>query len=124
MNPESQVTAKPQVSTVRHARADQIHFSQGNIRHAEARHIDMRQGGIVVAVSENVTVSEGGIAVAFADTVKMDGSSISVAVARQISGDATVAFDARAALLFGITAGVVIWLLNRLLTLAKRSSTI
>lgn len=112
MSSESNPTTTPQ-GPPKQVQAERLELSHGQIQHAEARYIGVSQGGIAMAVSDMVTVERGGIAVAVADSVKIEQGSVGLAIAGEISGDATVLFDLRAAVLCGIIAGVVFRLLRR-----------
>jgi hypothetical protein len=92
--------------------ADVVSLMQGGIVTAEASTIEVTQGGILVAQGQDVTVNQGGAAVVIADHAQFKDSFVGFVAAQEVSGEAKILFDVRAAVVFGVVAGLVVGLFN------------
>ena len=89
-------------------KATTVQVMEGGIAMADAESIEVGSGGIALAKGGDITVKGGGVAVAIGQKVELDNASAVLVVAREVSGDAKILIDLRAALLFGAVLGVVI----------------
>ena len=103
-----------QQSGVGSVQADVVSLMQSGIVTAEASTIEVTQGGMLVAQGQDVTVNQGGAAVVIADHAQFEDSFVGFVAAQEVSGEAKILFDARAAVVFGVVAGLVAGLFNLL----------
>ncbi len=112
---------------VGYARAEAIDVTQGGVGLAQAEEVTIMAGGAVAVVGADVTIDAGGaqwvlarnsvdleqagVVVAAAPTVNMTNSIAGVILARNVNGNVRVMFDQRAAVVFGIAAGIVMGLI-------------
>ena len=93
--------------------AETVHLQQGGIMFAAANRIELTQGGIMQARGETVTLHDGGAGAVFARRAELENTSVLLLAAREVSGEAKVLFDLKAAILFGLVTGLVVGLLKR-----------
>jgi hypothetical protein len=103
------------------AKADSIRVEQGGIGNAKATLIQVEQGGIGLARGETVNVTGGGAFGVFAKTARLEQTSVVFLAAKEISGEARILFDWRAAAVFGLVTGLTLSLF-RLFTGRRASS--
>lgn len=96
-------------------KADTVHVVQGGILSAEADVIEVDQGGILWAAGQTVTLEQGSAGVVIAEQAELQGSSVVFVAARQVSGEARILLDLKAAIAFGLVAGVAASLVRALL---------
>lgn len=92
-------------------RADSVQVRQGGIGKAEAASVQVEQGGIGLVKAESVTVSDGGVFGVYAGTAHLEGTNVALLAAKNVSGEARVLLDWRAAAVFGAALGLVLGLL-------------
>ena len=92
------------------AKADSIQVEQGGIGNAKATLIKVEQGGIGLARGETVSVTDGGAFGVFANTARLEQSSVVFLAAKEVSGEAHILFDWRAAAVFGLVTGLTLGL--------------
>lgn len=119
-------TVKAQTVTVSqggigNAKADSIQVEQGGIGNAQATSIKVEQGGIGMARGETVSVTDGGAFGVFANTARLEQTSVVFLAAKEVSGEARILFDWRAAAVFGLVVGLTLGLF-KLLTGRRPSS--
>jgi hypothetical protein len=90
--------------------AESVHVAQGGIGRAEAHQIAVTNGGIGVAWGDSVTVTKGGVGMVVTRQARLDGATVAVVAAGQVSGDARILVDLRAAVVLGAILGGVLGL--------------
>jgi len=93
--------------------ATTVHVTQGGIAVAQAETITVQEGGIAIARGTNVTVNGGGAFLVAAEHAEVHESSVVFLAAQEVSGDAKILFDVKAAVLFGVIVGLVVGLLKQ-----------
>jgi len=99
---------------IRQANAVTINLNDGGIAQAQAGAINVSDGGIALAKGDTISVSNGGIAAAVAQRAEVNGGSVAFLAAGEVSGDAKILIDMRAAAVFGLVVGVVVGLFKLL----------
>ena len=70
--------------------------------------VDIKEGGAAVIVAENIRIQEGGGGVLLAKQAEISDGGVLFLAAREVSGNATIIFDLKAAVVFGLIAGLTI----------------
>ncbi len=98
------------------AHAEAVHVHQGGIGRAAARHITVTEGGIGLARGDTISVTNGGVTVLVAQQARLDGANVVFVVAREVSGEARILVDLRAAVVVGGIVGSVLGLVSWITT--------
>jgi hypothetical protein len=94
--------------------AGTVQATQSGFVSVEADHIEVNQGGILLAHGQMVTLNQGRANVVIADHAELENTFVAFLAAQELSGDARVLFDVKAAAVFGLVTGLVIGLLRLL----------
>lgn len=94
--------------------AGTVQATQSGLVSVEADHIEVNQGGILLARGQMVTLNQGGANVVIADHAELENTFVAFLAAQELSGDARVLFDVKAAAVFGLVTGLAIGLLRLL----------
>ena len=97
---------------VQSVKAEKVHVEQGGIIAADADTVEVERGGIFVARGETVTLHESGACAVFSERAELNSANVVLLAARQVSGEARILFDVRAALVFGAVVGLIVGLFN------------
>ncbi len=100
-------TVTVQQGGINQVKAVDVSVEQGGIARAEANSIRVESGGIAIARAETITVSEGSIAIALAGRAEVCGP-VAFLAAREVTGEARILFDLRAAVVAGLIFGLVV----------------
>jgi hypothetical protein len=107
-------TVEIQKSAVEQVEADVVHVTRGAIAQAQASIIETTQSAMGRAEGQNVTLTQGAAGAVFAEQAELHDSAVGLLFARQVSGEARILFDMRAAAVFGVVAGLTAGLVNLL----------
>jgi hypothetical protein len=100
--------------SIRQANAVTINLNDGGIAQAQAGTITVNDGGIALAKGDTISVSDGGIAAVMAQRAVVNGGSVAFLAAGEVSGDAKILIDMRAAAVFGVVVGLMVGLFKLL----------
>jgi hypothetical protein len=90
------------------ARGDQVKLTAGGALGMFASNIEIEAGGAQWMIAkEKITVDQGGAAAMISREMEVNNSFVGLILAQNVSGNVRALFDTRAALVFGIAAGVV-----------------
>ena len=98
------------------AHAEAVHVHQGGIGRADARQITVTEGGIGLARGDTISVTNGGVTVVVARQARLDGATVVFVAAREVSGEARILLDLRAAVVVGGIVGGVLGLVRWITT--------
>ncbi len=97
-----------------HVEAKTVHVDRGAVAVAEAETIQADQSAMVIAKGQTIIVNEGGAGIVLAERAEMKSSIVLFAAAQEITDQALVIVDVRAALLIGAVIGIVAGLVQAL----------
>lgn len=90
------------------ARGDQINLTAGGALGLLGTNIHVEAGGAQwMFAREAITVDQGGAAAMISAKMDVNNSFVGLILAQQVTGNVRALFDTRAALVFGIAAGLV-----------------
>lgn len=85
--------------------------------------VTIRDGGGAVIVAETMNIQDGGGAVMVAREAELKGTSVFLLASRSVRGEARVMVDLKAAVVFGVVAGLVLGIFKYLLMPQLRGRT-
>jgi hypothetical protein len=90
------------------ARGDQVNITAGVTAAILGTHIQIEAGGGQwMFARDKITVDQGGAGAMIARNAEVNNSFVGLILAQNVTGNVRALFDTRAALVFGIAAGVV-----------------
>ncbi len=97
---------------VPNVQAEVVHVTQGGVGRATARQLTVTEGGVGLARGETITVTNGGVGVMLTRQGRLENANVVLLVAREVSGDARVLLDLRAAVVVGGVVASGLWLVR------------
>jgi len=85
-----------------------VNIREGGAFLIQGQTVDIKEGGAAVIVAENIRIQEGGGGVLLAKQAEISDGGVLFLAAREVSGNATIIFDLKAAVVFGLIAGLTI----------------
>ena len=101
--------------------ADTVEVQGGMVQSVEAKTVTVQEGVVLHAQADAVEVHEGLVGAAIAERVQVGQGAVIFTTAQEISGEAQVLIDVKAALIMGAVMGIVSGLVRALVGRKKRS---
>lgn len=98
-------------------KAEMVRVSDGAIGRVEGQSVEVTDGAMGIVQAETVHVSNGAVGVAITQHAEVTDTTVFLLAANEVSGEAHVLVDLRAAVVMGVISGaifgLVTWLLGR-----------
>lgn len=94
--------------------ATTVNIKDGGAGMVKAETVSIKDGGAAVIIGQTIKIKDGGGAVMVADHAEFTEGGVGLLIARQVSGEARILIDIKAAVVFGLIVGLAIGLLRLL----------
>jgi hypothetical protein len=85
-----------------------INIQEGGAALIKGNTVNIKEGGAALIVGQTVSIEEGGSGILVAEQVELKKANVVLLAAKNVSGEANVFVDLKAAALFGLVVGLII----------------